>query len=1089
MSYRNLSILWSLLLLFALPMTAAEVVVTDFDDGTTQGWTGEGVRSPGLAIDAPGASGLPGDRFLSATDTASVGGVPGLRIFAAPQFLGDLSGIARTCGALELDLRVLEDQGEELVLRIRFESDADGFGQGQAPQIAAVFRGAQPIDEPDGWVRLVVPLHLIEPGDDLPSSSSGFWEMSPGHSPAQWNALLADVDVIHIPLEISGGTFERVGIDNVRLVSAECPCGTGPPDHVVRGGLRDDFSPPVDPADPRPALQALIPGGVSVGFDHPFADAQVAHTLRGLPAKLRFFPSTIVRAELETRMRPLTSLPGNDGLALGVDGDGSFSFSTSIDSLPEAQGSWTSSDPAAVFRLDLGELPDGTNLLPKLDAERLLDFRVQDDSAVDYVQLAVWTCPRPFVIGGSGVDPRPDTTALPLLDGAVRFQSADGEGPFGFEVEVGGAEGVCVGVRGVCLTRDGAIGDNLAKVLSEDVNGDVHELRFVQDIAGVVVEADGAVDVRVGLSLGDLPAQDSILATQFHQHGGAVVSIPADACVREFDWTDGRCHRIWLDEPVPVTLLPGGPTVTADVVRVCRDVIVGIAIDQFSVELAGGAPVTVEGVAIEQFGLFSTGLGTARLDAVDGSLLVRELGDGGNDGIAVMLPDVESVDLDFAPLEVGEPLPVGAFIEVAAHGRFEGVPDQSLGSVRIEKTGESEGLLISADFAEVGSPTQRVQVLSGGQLVVDLPGHLGPVGRSSNWPIGLGKLFPVDRTKCIRGDFPPGTLFSIDGVDYAGDELRVLADGADGTVGTISEVSLLTSGIPEITLTGADTAGASCVPDANTHCLAGGRFQVSVAWQDFQGNEGVGQALPLTSDTGMFWFFHPANIELVVKVLDARTVNGHFWVFYGALSNVAYTIEVVDTATGAVRTYENPSGQFASRGDTAAFPGDGAGGASVVRGEDLIAGSDGAGGAWGMVQIPDDAVGAAPFASAASLERIAGAQGTCAPDATSFCLHGARFRVSSEWATTQGTSGVGQAIPLTSDTGAFWFFDQANVELVVKIIDGRTVNGNWWVFYGSLSDVEFTVTVEDTERGRVLDLFNPQGHFGSRGETELLPAP
>ena len=92
-----------------------------------------------------------------------------------------------------------------------------------------------------------------------------------------------------------------------------------------------------------------------------------------------------------------------------------------------------------------------------------------------------------------------------------------------------------------------------------------------------------------------------------------------------------------------------------------------------------------------------------------------------------------------------------------------------------------------------------------------------------------------------------------------------------------------------------------------------------VAWQDFQGNSGVGTAVPLTSDTGYFWFFNDANVELVIKVLDARALNDHFWVFYGALSNVAYTITVTDTVTNQVKQYVNPPGQFGSVGDTAAF--------------------------------------------------------------------------------------------------------------------------------------------------------------------------
>jgi hypothetical protein len=54
-------------------------------------------------------------------------------------------------------------------------------------------------------------------------------------------------------------------------------------------------------------------------------------------------------------------------------------------------------------------------------------------------------------------------------------------------------------------------------------------------------------------------------------------------------------------------------------------------------------------------------------------------------------------------------------------------------------------------------------------------------------------------------------------------------------------------------------------------------------------------------------------------VVDGRAFNGRFWVFYGALSDVEYTINVTDTETGAGRAYFNPSGQLASVADTAAF--------------------------------------------------------------------------------------------------------------------------------------------------------------------------
>ena len=109
---------------------------------------------------------------------------------------------------------------------------------------------------------------------------------------------------------------------------------------------------------------------------------------------------------------------------------------------------------------------------------------------------------------------------------------------------------------------------------------------------------------------------------------------------------------------------------------------------------------------------------------------------------------------------------------------------------------------------------------------------------------------------------------------------------------------------------------ASCLGDETTLCLAGSRFAVEVVWDDGRGGSGAGQAIPLTSDTGAFWFFSDGNLELVVKVLDGRWLNGHWWVFAGALSNVAYTITVTDTATGAVRSYDNRLGELDSFADT-----------------------------------------------------------------------------------------------------------------------------------------------------------------------------
>jgi hypothetical protein len=264
----------------------------------------------------------------------------------------------------------------------------------------------------------------------------------------------------------------------------------------------------------------------------------------------------------------------------------------------------------------------------------------------------------------------------------------------------------------------------------------------------------------------------------------------------------------------------------------------------------------------------------------------------------------------------------------------------------------------------------------------------------------------------------------------------------------------------------------TCAPSSTTLCLAGQRFSAEVSWTDFQGNTGSGQAVSLTSDTGYFWFFSASNVELVVKVLDGRALGGHFWVFYGALSNVQYTMIVRDLQTGDVQIYENPSGQFASVGDTTAFPPDTLPPAAAR-------GSSRASFAATAARFDYSKIApAAPHAAAA-----------CTPTSTSLCLSGGRFRVEANWTDFAGNSGVGHAAALTGDTGYFWFFSSSNVEVVIKALDGRVLNDHYWVFYGALSNVEYTLSVTDTVTGIVRTYGNPSGAFASVGDVAAFGKP
>jgi hypothetical protein len=113
---------------------------------------------------------------------------------------------------------------------------------------------------------------------------------------------------------------------------------------------------------------------------------------------------------------------------------------------------------------------------------------------------------------------------------------------------------------------------------------------------------------------------------------------------------------------------------------------------------------------------------------------------------------------------------------------------------------------------------------------------------------------------------------------------------------------------------------ATCTPGSTRLCLNNNRFQVEVAWTTSTGSQGSGRAVALTSDTGYFWFFNQANVELVIKVLNGCALGGHYWVFAGGLTDVNTRITVTDVQTGAVKRYNNPQGTaFRPVQDTSAF--------------------------------------------------------------------------------------------------------------------------------------------------------------------------
>lgn len=279
---------------------------------------------------------------------------------------------------------------------------------------------------------------------------------------------------------------------------------------------------------------------------------------------------------------------------------------------------------------------------------------------------------------------------------------------------------------------------------------------------------------------------------------------------------------------------------------------------------------------------------------------------------------------------------------------------------------------------------------------------------------------------------------------------------------------------PKATATTWTVETARC-GEGDVLCL--GRFQVEVEWDDGAGSTGRGMAERLTARSGDFWFFHPANIEVVAKVLDGCAINGHYWVYAVGLTDVAVTMTVRDLRSGSpyagvgtsdvekswTSTAGSPFGPIVDQEAFATCDTDAAASgarANVLSGAPL--------GRFGEVLRNGPRSGLSGTADAIAAAR-------CGADRGALCLQGGRYEVRANWRAGE-ESGTAAGIPRTSDTGMFWFFSPDNVELVVKVLDGCALNGHRWVVMGGLTDVGVEITVRDTAPGGAASTYaSPEG--------------
>lgn len=105
------------------------------------------------------------------------------------------------------------------------------------------------------------------------------------------------------------------------------------------------------------------------------------------------------------------------------------------------------------------------------------------------------------------------------------------------------------------------------------------------------------------------------------------------------------------------------------------------------------------------------------------------------------------------------------------------------------------------------------------------------------------------------------------------------------------------------------------------------------------------------------------------------------------------------------------------------------------------------------------------------------------------CLMASRFRVEVAYRDFDGTESVATALATPSDESAvLWFFQEDNWEMLVKLVDGCTINDHVWVFASAVTNIETVLRVTDTWSGITAEYTNPLGQ-SPRAVTDVQALP
>ena len=372
-------------------------------------------------------------------------------------------------------------------------------------------------------------------------------------------------------------------------------------------------------------------------------------------------------------------------------------------------------------------------------------------------------------------------------------------------------------------------------------------------------------------------------------------------------------------------------------------------------------------------------------------------------------------------------------------------------------------------------------------LTFDDPGEIPYFCEAHGAPGGIG----MAGTITVEGSTDPGTIAFTSsgfGVGEGGGSATITAARSGGVDGQVN-VAFSTSN-------GSASAGSDYQAVSGTLTWADGEsgtkaFQVPIVDDDQpEGNETVN--LALSNPGGGAGLGSPSNATLTIADDDEPAGDPGSLSFVQAGISVSESdpetsVEVrrTDGTAGTVSARVDTSDGSATAGDdysavsTTVTFGDGQGGTTSVA-IPLLDDSSPEGNETINVALSDPTGGASlsnPTAATVTIVDDDLPAGPCVGDQRTLCLQDDRFQIRVRFEDPNKPElGFQDArkVDLTDRAGLFYFFNEQNVEMLIKVLNNCSGPTNrYWVFFSATTTLAFEVVVIDTEADELKRYTNP----------------